>query len=145
MADFERTPPLYYRIVAVLLTLWGAIGCYACFRQIRFGADAMGVATDYDRAFFAALPIWYNGCYAIAVFAALFGGLALLARSRAARPLFLVALIAAVVQFGFVFVATDLIAHKGFFVTVPFPVLVVVACGFGWWFAGYAQRWRWIA
>lgn len=76
-----RTPPAWFWIVAVLL-LWNLIGAYACIQQFRLGADAMGPATEYDRALYASMPVWYNWVFAAAEVTGIGGALALLA-SRA--------------------------------------------------------------
>ena len=145
MANGAQKPPAWYYVVAALLTAWDAIGCYFCYMQFKLGADAMGDATAYDRALFATLPGWYNYCYAIAVGGATLGGIALLARSASARPVFLVSLVAIVVQFGYLFATTDVIAHKGFATVVPFPLFIVAVAVFALWFAGFAKRKGWLS
>lgn len=145
MATYLRhKPPAWFWIVAIILLLWGAQGCYACVQQFRFGAEAMGPATDYDRALFAALPAWYNWCFAVAVGASLLGSIALLIRSSAARLLFIVSLVAVLIQFGYLFATTDIIAHKGAGVVLPFPLVITAVAVFQLWFAGLAQRRGWI-
>ena len=141
---FATKPPVWYYLVAALLTMWDAIGCFFCVLQFRLGADAMGPATAYDRALYATLPGWYNWCYAVAVFGSAAGGIALLLRARIAKPIMLVALVAIVVQFGYLFATTDVIAHKGFGATVPFPAFIVAVGVFAWWFARHAERRGWI-
>ena len=141
----KQRPPVWFWVVAILFAIWGAMGCYACFQQFRLGAEAMGPATDYDRALYASLPVWYNYVYAIAVGAALLGALALLARSAVAQLLFLLSLIAVVVQFGFLFATTDIIAHKGAGVVLPFPILILAVAVVQVWFAGLARRRGWIS
>ncbi|MES2753078.1 MAG: hypothetical protein V4659_00265 [Pseudomonadota bacterium] len=135
---FERRPPLGFWAVVVLLTVWNAIGCWFCYMQFKLGADAMPGATDYDRALLAAMPGWYNWVYALAVGAGAIGGLVLLARSRVAKPLFVVSLAALVLQFGYLFATTDIIAHKGAATVVPFPILIALIAAFAIWFANRA-------
>lgn len=143
----KQRPPAWFWIVAILFLLWGAMGCWACYQQFRIGADAWGdpANAEYNRALYAALPAWYNYVYAIAVGTALLGALALLARSAAARLLFIVSAIAIVVQFGYAFLATDLIAHKGAAAVLPFPILILVIALVEIWFAGLARRRGWIS
>lgn len=136
--------PAWFWIVAALLTLWGAIGCYVCYMQWTMGADAWGDATGYDRALYATLPDWYNWVYTIAVGAGFLGGVALLARSRLAQALFLASLIAVLVQFGWLFATTDIVAAKGAAATVPFPAFITVVAAFSVWFAGYASNRGWV-
>ena len=140
---FETRPPTWFFVAAVLLIVWDAIGCYFCVMQFRLGADAMGDATAYERAVYASLPFWYNWCYAVATFGSVVGGVALLLRNRVATTILLVALIAIMVQFGYLFAATDIVAHKGFAMTVPFPLFIVAVGAVAWRFARYAQRRGW--
>lgn len=144
MSMFYSPPPVWFRVVAILLLLWGVAGCYACYLQFRLGAAAMGAPTDYDRALYAALPVWYNAVYAVAVGTGFLGALALLTRSVLARPLFVISLVAVVIQFGWLFVTTDIIAHKGAGTVLPFPILIVAIAAFGAWLSAKARRRRWI-
>lgn len=145
MATWVRQRPAgWFIIVAVLLVLWGLAGCASFYLHVAYGPDMDPHATDWDRAFFAALPAWLNIVYAVAVGAGLLGSIALLLRSRLARPLYIVSLIAVVIQFGYIFLATDLIAHKGVVVATGFPIFIAVVAVFQIWFAGYAQRRGWL-
>ena len=65
-------------------------------------------------------------------------------RSATARVLFIVSLIAIMVQFGYLFAATDLLAVKGAGVVLPFPIFITVIAGVQVWFAGVARRRGWI-
>lgn len=141
----RRAIPTIFWVVGGLLTLWGAMGVFACVQQFRLGADAMGPASDYDRTLYAALPGWYNYVYAVAVGAGFLGGLALLMRAGVARMLFIVSLVAVVLQFGWLFGTTDLIAQKGAVAVVPFPLFIAAVAVFGVWYAGHAARRGWIS
>jgi len=144
MAQFRTSPPVWFRIVAIVLVLWGIMGIYACYQQFRFGAEAMGPATDYDRALYASLPGWYNAVYAVAVGSGFLGAVALLLRSAIARALFIVSLIAVVVMFGWFFATTDVIAVKGAATVLPFPIFIVAMAALGAWLGGYAGGRGWL-
>ena len=144
MANGLRTVPLWFRIVAVVLLLWAVIGCYTCVQQFRLGAEAMGPATEYDRRIYAGLPVWYNAIYAVAVGTGLLGALALLTRSALARPLYAISLVTVVIQFGWLFATTDIVAAKGVGTVVPLPLIIVAMTLFGLWLAGLAQRRGWL-
>lgn len=144
MATVRSGGPTWFKIVAIILLLWGLLGCYACLQQLRMGADAMGPATADDRALYAALPGWYNVVYVIAVLSGVIGAAALLARSRVAIPLAIAALVAPIVMFGYVFLATDMIARKGAATTVPFPVFIVVIAALQLWLSRRAAARGWI-
>src|SRR3546814_4596841 len=82
---------------------------------------------------------------AIAVGAGVLGSFALLARSAMARWLFVLSLIAIIVIFGYLFLATDVIAVKGAAATLPFPILIALIAIFAIWFTGYAARRGWVS
>ena len=143
MAFVRQEPPRWFWGVSGLLVLWGLVGCTFCVRQFLYGADAMGPADPYQRELYASLPIWYDYIYAIATGAALLGGLALLRRSMMARMLFVVSLIAVVVQFGWLFATTDLLAARGA-ATAIFPLIILGVAIYSIRFAAKARRHGWI-
>ena len=121
-------PPVWFWIATLLLLVWEVMGCVACVTQIRLGAAAMGPVDAWSLKYYAALPVWYNAVYAVATFGGLLGALALLLRDKRAGALFWVSFAAIILMFGYAFVATDLIAHKGLARVLPFP-LVIAAMG----------------
>lgn len=143
MAGRGVAVPLWFRAVVIALVLWGAMGVFACIQQFRLGAEAMGPASDYDRTLYAGLPIWYNAVYAVATGCGLLGGLALLTRSVLAVPLLAISLAAIVVQFGWLFATTDIIAVKGAWTTY-FPLFITAVGVFALWLARLARRRGWI-
>jgi hypothetical protein len=140
----EGKVPAWFWIAAILLLLWEAMGCYACVTQIRLGAAAMGPVDDWSLSYYAALPAWYNAVYAVATFGGLAGAVALLLRDRRAPLLFWISFVAIVVMFGYAFVATDLIAHKGLGQVLPFPLFIAAVGALAIWFAGFAGRKGWV-
>ncbi len=140
----ERRRPWWFRLATLLLLLWGAMGAWACATQLWYGAEAMGAASDYDRALFAQLPLWYRLDYAVATGAMLAGAVALLLRSRHAAPLLTVSLIAVMIQFGWMFLMTDIIAVKGPYV-LYFPLLILAIGALALQLAHVARRRGWIA
>ena len=143
MAFVRQQPAGWFWWVSALLTLWGLLGCYFCLRQFLYGAEAMGPADEYQRALYASLPAWYDYVYAVATGAALLGGLALLRRLTAARALFVISLVAVIIQFGWLFATTDLLVAKGI-ATVIFPLIILGIAIYSISFAAKARRHGWI-
>ena len=141
---FQQKPPAWFRILSVVLVLWGLIGCVALYVHIAYGPAIDPNATDWDRAYYAAMPAWFTPVYCIAIFGGLLGAIALVARSALAKWPYLASLIAVLVQFGWVFFATDLLTHKGAAATVPFPTFIIVVAAFQLWLAGHAAKRGWI-
>jgi len=144
MAIRHKQTSFLFWVVAILLTLWAVAGCYACYLQFVYGPEAMGPADKYDRALYASLPLWYNYCYAVAVGAGLVGAIGLLIRAAWAGVAYLVSLIAALVQFGWLFIATDILVKKGAATVLPFPIFIILMAVFSMWFAVQAYRQDWV-
>ncbi|MES2442456.1 MAG: hypothetical protein V4574_06465 [Pseudomonadota bacterium] len=144
-AYIRQKPPTWFWIVAVVLTLWGLMGCFALYLHITVGPRMDPKATEWDIAYYNALPFWFLGVYFVSIFGGLFGSIALLMRSKQAHPLFVASLAGVIVQFGYVFLATGLIAHKGAMATMPFPLFIAAVAVFQIWFSVYAKRRGWIA
>lgn len=135
--------PVWFRVAGVLLLLWGAAGVFACVQQFRLGAEAMGSATDYDRALYGSLPVWYNAVYAVATGCGLLGAMALIARSVLAIPLYAISLAAVVIQFGWLFATTDMLAVKGAW-TAIFPAVIIGIALAALLLSRHARARRWI-
>lgn len=145
-SNFTVKPPAWFWIVAMLLLLWNAFGCFMFVQQIRLGSEAWNdpANAEYNRALYASLPGWLNYAYALGVGGGLLGALALLLRKRAARVLFVLSLIGVIAQFGYSLFATDLIAHKGAAMVLPVPVTIFLVALFSIWLAGLAGRRGWL-
>ena len=89
------------------------------------------------------LPLWYRLDYAIATGTMLLGAVALLLRSRHAVALLTVSLVAVMIQFGWMFAMTDIIAVKGPYV-LYFPLLILAFGALALHLAHLARRRGWI-
>lgn len=123
-----------FLIIGTVLLLWNLMGVAALVMQ--YGADLDQLArTDPDTArAFAAMPLWAWAVYAIAVGAGTLGAIALLMRKAVAASLFLLSLIAVIIQFGYTFLGTDLLHIKGWTAAVFPAVIFLIAVG-QWLFA----------
>ncbi|MEG3179859.1 hypothetical protein [Sphingomonas sp. LT1P40] len=140
---FTQKVPVWFTVVAVILLLWGLMGCASFYAHMVYGPALDPNATDWDREYYAAEQTWQRVVYAIAVVTGLLGSIALLAKSKWAVTLYAVSLVAVVVMFGYIFLATELIAVKGVWTTY-FPALVFVVGAFQLWFAAMARGRAWI-
>lgn len=96
--DPRGRTPLHLWIVAILAVLWNAVGAFDYLAtQLRL-ESYMGQFTQEQLDYFYGFPTWAVAAWAIAVWFALFGSLALLLRRRIAYALFLVSLVAMLVS-----------------------------------------------
>ena len=121
--------PGWFIAVAIILLLWAIAGVASFAGHVFVGEKMAAEQGLWDLAYYRALPAWFAWDYAICTLAGLAGAIALLMRSRRAVALYVVSLVGVVIQFGYVFLATDLIAHKGAGATVPFPSFIVLMGG----------------
>lgn len=140
---FAQNPPARLYIAGTILLIWGLAGCWAFYVHVTKGAAMNPDATDWDRAYFASLPAWFAIDFAVSVGAGVLGSIALLLRSKWAVVFYWLSLIAVVIQFGYVFLATDMIAVKGVWVTF-FPAFVFAVALFEVWLSGLAKRRGWL-
>lgn len=133
--------PGWLLTLSIVLLLWGLIGGLACFMQVAMGS-VPGAAPE-DLSLIRAMPLWFNLVYCVATLAAILGAVALLLRSRQALPWFVVSAVAVVVQFGYVFLATDTLARKGAG-AAGFPLFILIIALVEIWLAIHGARRGWL-
>jgi len=121
MADRSAArPPSWYWIAAGASTLWSLIGCAACYMQLGISEADLAKVPAAQQAIWRMMPLWAAIAYAVAVGFGLAGSLSLLVRKAWAQSLFVVSLIAVVLQFGWTFLATPILSANS---------RTVAACG----------------
>lgn len=126
MNDTPSQRPTWFIATAVILLLWALAGVASFAAHMFVGEEMAAQQSAWDLTYFRALPAWFAWDYALATLAALAGAVALLMRSRFSVPLYVLSLVGVVIQFGYVFAGTDLLAHKGAAATVPFPLFIAL-------------------
>jgi len=127
------------RWVAVLFLLWNFAGIGAFVMQWTMDLAELAKTDPYQAHTFAQMPGWAWGTYAIAVVAGTLSALCLVLRRKWAIALAAVEVIAVLVQFGYTFFGTDLMAVKSAAETVPFPAVIILLAILQFFYA------RWLA
>ena len=94
-------PPVWFWIVSVLALLWNGAGVYQYLQQAYQTESFKTMNTPEQLEVFTNLPTWYTAAFAIAVFTGALGCLFLLLRKKLAYTLFLISLIAVIIQMGY--------------------------------------------
>jgi hypothetical protein len=90
--------PLHLWIVGILALLWNAGGAFD-YVMTQTGNEAyMAAFTAEQLDYFYGFPVWATASWAIAVWAAVAGSVLLLLRRRLAEPVFLLSLVAMLVN-----------------------------------------------
>lgn len=135
--------PKYYWAVAVLALLWALAGCFAYVTQVGMSAADIARLPQAQQDVWNAMPSWATAAYAVAVWAGLGGAIGLLLRKRWAQPLYWLSLAGVVAQFGWIFLATDVLATVGPS-AAAFPLFIFAAGVLQLWFAAFAPKRGWI-
>lgn len=114
-------------IVAVIALLWNLMGIAAFFMQYTADLDALAKVDPYQAKAFSEMPGWQWAAYAVAVFSGLAGTIFLFLRSKHAIALYTLSLAAVIVQFGYTFLATDIVAVMGWGKAAGFPLFIFIA------------------
>ncbi|AEG48026.1 putative arabinose efflux permease [Sphingobium chlorophenolicum L-1] len=125
-----------FRTIGILLLLWNLIGVAAFIMQYSADLNQLAKTDPYTARIFATMPGWVWATYAVAVGAGTLGAILLLLRKAAAAPLFLLSIVAVIIQFGYSFLRTDLLAVKGAAAAI-FPAVILFIALFQW---RYARR-----
>lgn len=142
-SEIKQAVPGWYWAVAVLLLLWSLAGCFAYLTQVSMSEAEMAALPKAQADIWRSMPAWATAAYAIAVWLGFAGAVGLLLRRHWARLAYLVSLVAVIVQFGWTFLATDIMTTVGPSAAV-FPAFIIAVAAFSVWFAGFAIRRGWL-
>ncbi|WP_417621652.1 hypothetical protein [Parasphingorhabdus sp.] len=131
MTDTSKAP-IWFWVTAVIALLWNGLGLFAYLQQIMMSAEQFAALPEAQQDLLATQPSWVMAAFAIAVFAGFLAAILLLMRKRIAVRLFLLSLLAVVVQFSSYFIIDgywEFISGRGWMM----PALIVIfAIGFAW-------------
>ena len=142
MTDQEKSP-IWFWIVGVVALLWNGMGVYAYLDQALMSAEEFAALPEVQQDLLTTQPVWVTAAFAIAVFAGLVASIAFLLRKQIAVRLFLVSLVAAIVQISSYFVLDgymEFISAYGW--TMP-ALILILAVGF-WLIARHAANKRFL-
>ncbi len=146
MATIEsKGVPAWFWAVAVLALLWEAMGCFMYVQQMSMTAEAFAALPQAQQDVWNQSPGWVPAAYAVAVWSGLAGAVGLLLRKAWCRAFFVLSLLGIVVQFGTVFLMTDIMASMGPAQALGFPIFIFLIGAFLVWFSGVATKRGWIA
>ena len=119
-------PPTWFWVVTVLALLWNLMGVsnylYQAFNQVAI----LESLDQTQREVFESTPAWATAAFALAVFSGLIGSIALLLRKKWARPLFIISLLTAIVQFNhWLFISDAVEAFGPSTYTMPLIVIII--------------------
>jgi hypothetical protein len=140
--DTRRVPGWYWA-AALGALVWNGFGCFMYLSQVGMDAAEMAKLPEVQQEVWRAMPAWAVGAYALAVWVGLLGAIGLLLRRRWARLAFAVSLLGVVVQFGWSFLGSPILATMGAS-AVAFPAFIFAVAALLLWFSGMATKRGWL-
>jgi hypothetical protein len=132
-----------YWVIALVALMWNLIGLAMFVVQVRMTPDMIAAMPAAQQQVYAATPAWINIAFGVAVVFGVLGSLALLLRKRLAAPLFLVSLLAIVVQMVGAYAVTPAWQAYGA-AGLGMPVMLVVIAAYLYWYASKAAAKGWL-
>lgn len=138
MTDQEKSP-IWFWIVGVVALLWNGMGVYAYLDQALMSAEEFAALPEIQQDLLTTQPVWVTAAFAIAVFAGLVASIAFLLRKQIAVRLFLVSLVAAIVQISSYFVLDGYMEFMSAYGWTMPALILLFAVGF-WLIARHAAK-----
>lgn len=139
-----KKPPASFWIINGILLLWNLMGVNQYFQQ-AFRTEAFkAMYTEEQFNMICNAPAWSTGAFALAVFGATLGSIAMLLRKKWAKTLFTISFIAIIIQMYYNFVIIDSIAVYGPG-AMAMPVMIVILALFSIGYAKYAEKKKWLS
>ena len=91
-------PPIWFWIASIIALIWNAMGINQYLQQAYNTESFRALYTPEQLVLSDSSPVWVTAAFAIAVFGSVLACMLLLLRKKLAKTVFLVALIAIVVQ-----------------------------------------------
>ena len=124
MSTMNKTSTGFW-VIAIIATIWNIMGVFQYLSFTYLKDEMTATMTDPEIALVDGLPSWYIGVFAIAVFTGLIASLLLLLRKKWATSIFLISMIAIIIQMGywlFVTGAMDVYGSEAFLM----PIIVII-------------------
>ena len=137
MTNYKVKPPVWFWIVGVIALFWNAMGVDQYLGQAYKTERWRTAMTEEQLDMVSNLPVWLTAAFAIAVFTAVLGSIGLLLRKKWAYSLFIISLIAVIVQMGY-------ILAKGHFDGIAMTISIIVFAILLVWFSKKSLTKGWI-
>lgn len=126
--ELESKPTTMFRVVGVVALLWNLVGLFMYYTSVTATPESLAAQfTPEQIAMIEATPAWATSASAIAVTAGVLASVLLLLRMGLCVPLFIISLVAIVVQDVYIFGMTDSIAEFGMQPLVLQGIVFVIA------------------
>lgn len=131
-------PPIWYWLLSIIALVWNGMGVNAYLQQAYNTESYQTMYSEEQLEIAANMPAWVTAAFAIAVFAGALGAIGLLLRKSWAVKLWLLSLIAVIVQMGYILIN----GHES---SMLMTILIIVFALLFVWFSRMSQSKGWLS
>ena len=130
--------------LSIFFLLWSIFGLLSFLGHTLAPEEMLKSMSQDEIALLNEFPLWTDIIFGIAVFGSILGSVLLLARSKRAKILFQVSLVAILVQMTYNVFFSRSVEVYGVAQTITMPIVVIVFAVSSLWFSGHAVKKGWI-
>tara|TARA_R100001377_G_scaffold84872_1_gene69456 strand:- start:869 stop:1309 length:441 start_codon:yes stop_codon:yes gene_type:complete len=130
----QMQAPRSFWLVASVSLIWNLIGVMNYLFTVTVSPQTLATMSEAQRVQYTDVPVFVTSCFAIAVFSGVLGSVFLLLRKALSVSLFLVSLVAIILQMSLGVLLTPMLAAQGP-IALAFPVLLIACAVFFFWYA----------
>ncbi|HEY9168587.1 MAG TPA: hypothetical protein VIN72_03785 [Lutibacter sp.] len=143
MSSSTNKPTSAFWIISFAAFLWNISGVVAYLGQAYMTDEVLLALPEAEQNYYNNVPAWVTAAFAIAVFAGIFACVGLLMRKKWATTLFIISLIAVIVQFIYNFFMQTFVEVSGNKIIMPTAIIIIAL--FLAWFSIKSERKGWIS
>ena len=125
MTTNSNKPTILFWIVSTIALLWNLLGVFQYLAQAYMTDEAKALLPEADQLYFENVPAWVTASFAIAVFSATLGCIALLIRKKWAIPLLILSLVTVIAQVTYNLFIQDFVQLEGIRMFMPLVILAI--------------------
>jgi hypothetical protein len=137
-------PPASFWIIAIIALLWNIIGIGSFVMNVMITPEMLEALPEAERELMLSTPVWLKFVYGVAVFSGLLGSILLLMKKASAYRVFLVSLVAILIQMLYSILFTASMEVYGITALIM-PVVVIAIALFLLWYSRLAIKKGWLA
>lgn len=131
-------PPIWFWIVSIIALVWNGMGVNAYLQQAYNTESYKSMYSEEQLEIASNMPIWVTATFAIAVFAGTLAAIGLLLRKSLAVKLWLLSLIAVIVQMGYTLI-------NGYESSMLMTIMIIVFALLFVWFSRLSESKGWLS
>jgi len=143
MTNSTNKPNTGFWIIGIIALIWNLMGVMAYIAQAFMTDEMLAALPENEQALYVDVPSWVTAAFAIAVFAGALGCILLLIRKKMASMVFIISLIAILIQMTYNIIlsdASDVYGASGMIM----PIMVIVIGFFLVWYSNDVAKKGWL-